>query len=194
MFAEDGKIEDPIGKSYLDETGEGHNTPEAREALWENNIAKYLSINDQNSQDISIGKLGGGEDNLQAITVTTYDSAYLRASSIGNQFKLIIFDEVHHLPASGYRSIAEQFISPCRLGLTATIEREDELHELIPYLIGGVVFRLGSQELSDQKHLAEYIIDRIAAAAPPSEWPVTRILYPDINFGLRSSYTASASL
>lgn len=128
---------------------------------WKNNIAKYLSINDQNSQDISIGKLGGGEDNLQAITVTTYDSAYLRASSIGNQFKLIIFDEVHHLPASGYRSIAEQFISPCRLGLTATIEREDELHELIPYLTGGVVFRLGSQELSDQKHLAEYIIDRI---------------------------------
>lgn len=39
MFAEDGKIEDPIGKSYLDETGEGHNTPEAREAFWDNNIA-----------------------------------------------------------------------------------------------------------------------------------------------------------
>ncbi len=128
---------------------------------WANNIAKYLLIDDQNPQDISIGKLGGGEDDLQAITITTYDSAYLRASLIGNQFKLIIFDEVHHLPASGYRSIAEQFISPYRLGLTATIEREDELHELIPYLTGGVVFRLGSQELSEKKHLAEYSIDRI---------------------------------
>lgn len=74
---------------------------------------------------------------------------------------MIIFDEVHHLPASGYRSIAEQFISPYRLGLTATIEREDELHKLIPYLTGGVVFCLGSQELSDQKHLAQYSIDRI---------------------------------
>ena len=57
--------------------------------------------------------------------------------------------------------VAEQFIAPYRLGLTATIEREDDLHELIPYLTGGVVFRLGSQKLSDQKYLAEYTVDRI---------------------------------
>ncbi len=137
---------------------------------WASNISKYISTdNNQNSQNISIGKLGGGEDNLQAITVATYDSAYLRAPTIGNQFKLIIFDEVHHLPAPGYRSIAEQFIAPYRLGLTATIEREDELHELIPYLTGGVVFRLGSQELSAQKHLAEYVIDRIQVNLTPEE-------------------------
>jgi len=137
---------------------------------WADNISKYLSTdNNQNSQNIPIGRLGGGEDNLQAITVATYDSAYLRASTIGNQFKLIIFDEVHHLPAPGYRSIAEQFIAPYRLGLTATIEREDELHELIPYLTGGVVFRLGSQELSAQKYLAEYTIDRIQVNLTPEE-------------------------
>ncbi len=135
---------------------------------WAENISRYLSTS-QNPRDIPIGRLGGGKDDIQAITVTTYDSAYLRASTIGNQFKLVIFDEVHHLPASGYRSIAEQFIAPYRLGLTATIEREDELHELIPYLTGGVVFRLGSQQLSDQKHLAEYTIDRIQVSLTPQE-------------------------
>ena len=134
---------------------------------WTINISKYLSI--ENEQNIHVGKLGGGEDDLQAITVATYDSAYIRASSIGNKFKLIIFDEVHHLPAPGYRSIAEQFIAPCRLGLTATIERDDGLHDLIPYLTGGVVFRLGSQELSNQKHLAEYTIDRIQVNLTPEE-------------------------
>lgn len=136
---------------------------------WANNISKHLTSNDQSHQNISVGKLGGGEDDLQAITIATYNSAYLRASSIGNQFKLIIFDEVHHLPAPGYRSIAEQFIAPYRLGLTATIEREDELHELIPYLTGGVVFCLGSQELSDQRHLAEYTVDRIQVNLTPEE-------------------------
>ena len=135
---------------------------------WAENISRYLSTS-QNPRDISVGRLGGGKDDIQAITVTTYDSAYLRASTIGNQFKLVIFDEVHHLPASGYRSIAEQFIAPYRLGLTATIEREDELHELIPYLTGGVVFRLGSQQLSNQKHLAEYTIDRIQVSLTPQE-------------------------
>lgn len=136
---------------------------------WSNNISKSLTTDNQNQQNISVGKLGGGEDDLQAITVATYDSAYLRASSIGNKFKLVIFDEVHHLPAPGYRSIAEQFIAPYRLGLTATIEREDELHDLIPYLTGGVVFRLGSQELSHQKHLAEYTVDRIQVSLTVEE-------------------------
>ena len=136
---------------------------------WSNNISKHLSIADKNPQNVSVGKLGGGEDDLQAITIATYDSAYLRASSLGNQFKLIIFDEVHHLPAPGYRSIAEQLIAPCRLGLTATIEREDELHELIPYLTGGVVFRLGSQDLSDQEHLAKYVVDRIQVSLTAEE-------------------------
>ncbi|WP_299291512.1 DEAD/DEAH box helicase family protein [Nitrosopumilus sp.] len=134
---------------------------------WASNISKYLFVNDSHS--ISVGKLGGGEENIQSITVATYDSAYIRAPIIGNQFKLIIFDEVHHLPAPGYRSIAEQFIAPCRLGLTATIEREDELHELIPYLTGGVVFRLGTQQLSEQKHLAEYTIDRLQVSLTPDE-------------------------
>lgn len=131
---------------------------------WKSNISKYLfgggSNSSTDSKNIQVGKLGGGEEELQAVTVSTYDSAYLRAPAIGNQFELVIFDEVHHLPAPGYRSIAEQFVAPYRLGLTATIEREDGLHGMIPYLTGGVVFRLGPQELSAQRHLAEYTIDR----------------------------------
>ena len=136
---------------------------------WGANISKHLYSGNLNAQNVSVGKLGGGKEDMQAITVATYDSAYLRASSIGNRFKLVIFDEVHHLPAPRYSSIAEQFIAPYRLGLTATIEREDELHELIPYLTGGVVFRLGSKELSDQRHLAEYAIDRIQVNLTPEE-------------------------
>ena len=39
MFAEDGIIEDPIGKSDLDPAGQGHSTPAAREAVWDRSIA-----------------------------------------------------------------------------------------------------------------------------------------------------------
>lgn len=39
MFAEDGIIEDPIGKSMLDPDGKGHHTPQMREAFWDRNIA-----------------------------------------------------------------------------------------------------------------------------------------------------------
>ena len=142
---------------------------------WTQNLTKYLNGNDvygetnQTSPQIIIGNLGGGKENIQPITVATYDSAYLKMPYVGNQFELVIFDEVHHLPASGFRSIAEQIIAPYRLGLTATIEREDGLHELIPELVGGVVFQLGSRYLSEQKHLAEFNIERRQVCLTPTE-------------------------
>jgi superfamily II DNA or RNA helicase len=121
------------------------------------------------NKTVKIGRLGGGEDDIQSITVSTYDSSYLKAPIIGNKFGLVIFDEVHHLPSPGYRYIAEQIFSPYRLGLTATIEREDDLHSLIPRLVGGIVFEMGSKILSEKKHLANYTIERIQVDLLPDE-------------------------
>ena len=59
---------------------------------------------------IEIGVFGGGDNLLKPLTVSTYDSAYLRAVELGNRFGLVVFDEVHHLPAAGYRHIAEMFL------------------------------------------------------------------------------------
>ena len=73
--------------------------------------------------DVPIGRLGGGEQRLEHVTVATYDSAYLRADEIGDRFGLVVFDEVHHLGGEGYRDIARLLAAPARLGLTATFER-----------------------------------------------------------------------
>ena len=120
---------------------------------WTSVLSKYFT-------DVMIGNLGGGADDIQAITVSTYDSAYIRAAGLGNKFALVIFDELHHLGSPGYRSIAEQFASPFRLGLTATIEREDNLHKEFPKLVGGIVFEAYSRDLARNKHLASYEIER----------------------------------
>ena len=117
----------------------------------------------------NIGNLGGGVDDIQPITVATYDSAYLRAPLLGNKFFLIIFDEVHHLAAPGYRTIAEQMAAPYRLGLTATMEREDELHRDLPRLVGDVVYQASIDVLSKKKHLASYEIERRKVELLPEE-------------------------
>jgi superfamily II DNA or RNA helicase len=130
---------------------------------WTSVLSKYFN-------NIKIGNLGGGLDDIQAITVCTYDSAYIRAPNIGNKFALIIFDEVHHLAAPGYRSIAEQFASPFRLGLTATIEREDNLHKDFPRLVGGgIVFEAHPSDLAKNKHLSSFEIERIHVDMLPEE-------------------------
>ncbi|KCZ70867.1 DNA/RNA helicase, superfamily II [Candidatus Methanoperedens nitroreducens] len=110
---------------------------------------------------IDIGILGGGEQEIRAITVSTYDSAYIHAERLGNRFGLIIFDEVHHLPAEGYRHIALMFASPFRMGLTATYEREDGLHTELNRLVGGKVFEKKVKELAGE-HLSPYRLEKIS--------------------------------
>ncbi|MGH2638032.1 MAG: DEAD/DEAH box helicase family protein [Rhabdochlamydiaceae bacterium] len=119
---------------------------------WRKRLAKELNI--------EIGVYGGGETTLRPVTVSTYDSAYIRAGEIGNKFSLLIADEVHHIASEGYRQIAEMFASPYRLGLTATFEREDTLHSEIPRLIGGIVFRLEPEDLAG-RYLSDFRIERV---------------------------------
>ena len=97
---------------------------------------------------VEVGLLGGGSRDRTPILVATYDSASIYAEDLGHQYALLICDECHHLPSDFHRSIAEYSISPYRLGLTATPERTDGRHEDLDQLIGPVVYRRTSAELS----------------------------------------------
>lgn len=117
---------------------------------------------------IEIGILGGGEQDIKALTVSTYDSAYIHADKLGNKFGLIIFDEVHHLPAEGYKHIAEMFASPFRMGLTATYEREDGLHSELNRLVGGKVFEKKVKELAGE-HLSPFRLEKVTVELTADE-------------------------
>jgi superfamily II DNA or RNA helicase len=104
-----------------------------------------------------IGVLGGGEHEIAELTVTTYDSAYRYINEYGDQFGILVADEIHHLPAPTYRQIPEMAIAPYRLGLTATYERADDAHQLLEDtgLIGPVVYKEDVDELAGE-YLSEY--------------------------------------
>ncbi len=107
------------------------------------------------AQGAQVGYLGGGMNSVGGLTVSTYDSAAIHAGELGNRFGLLVFDEVHHLPAQAYSRIARLSIAEHRLGLTATYEREDGLHSVLPFLVGPVVYSSTHAELSG-KYLSEY--------------------------------------
>lgn len=115
-----------------------------------------------------VGLLGGGEHDVQPITVTTYDSAFLHMENLGARFGTVVFDECHHLPSAAYAFAARACLAPFRLGLTATPERADGRDAELSSLIGPVVYRKDIVELSGD-YLAEYETTRVSIELTPEE-------------------------
>lgn len=107
---------------------------------------------------VPVGLIGGGEHDVQSLTVSTYDSAYLHMDHLGARFGLVVFDECHHLPGASYRLAADACLAPFRLGLSATPDRSDGLD--LEELVGPTVYRKDIVELAGE-YLAEYDTERI---------------------------------
>ncbi|MBX3202297.1 MAG: DEAD/DEAH box helicase [Labilithrix sp.] len=130
---------------------------------------------------VAIGVVGGGEHDVQPLTVTTYDSAYLHMEHLGSRFGLVVFDECHHLPSPTYALAARLSIAPFRLGLTATPERADGLDAALDALVGPTVYRRDIGELAGE-YLAEYDTERVEvelSAEEREEHDAERQIYRD---------------
>jgi superfamily II DNA or RNA helicase len=117
---------------------------------------------------VEIGAIGGGSNELKPVTVSTYDSAALRTREIGYRFSLIVFDEVHHLPSPSNSRIALGYLAPFRLGLTATIGRNEEVINSLKDLVGPVIYEKAVEELAG-KHLSDYTVKTVNVPLTPDE-------------------------
>ena len=127
---------------------------------WASDLEKRLGI--------KVGRYGGGDRDLQSITVSTYDSGILITPHHGNRFGLLICDECHHLPAGATAFCAEGNLAPFRLGLTATPERSDGGHERLDTLLGPIVHRSQITEL-EGRYLANYAVELLEVAMDADE-------------------------
>jgi superfamily II DNA or RNA helicase len=116
-----------------------------------------------------VGQFGGGTQELQPLTVTTYQSAWAHVEQWGHRYGLIVFDECHHLPGPSYLEAATGSIAPFRLGLTATPERADGQEALLPELIGPIVYRREIKELAGFI-LARYQVQKCWVDLTPEEY------------------------
>lgn len=114
------------------------------------------------------GIVGDGLSNIKAVTVTTYDSAYIHMSKMGAGFGLLIFDEEHHLPGRCRREAAILSTASMRLGLTATPERSDGLEKDLNRLIGPVVYEMPFKH-AEGSSLAGFDLVRIPVALNDKE-------------------------
>ena len=124
-----------------------------------------------NAFTVDVGVYYSGEKKVLPLTVTTYHSAGDLMAEYGNSFKLIIFDEVHHLPAPSWGEAALMAPAPLRLGLTATYPEEHEQMNgrwRVDELIGPIVYTKRIEELVGQQ-LAHYRTERLRIDLSPEE-------------------------
>jgi DNA excision repair protein ERCC-3 len=73
----------------------------------------------------------------------------------GREWGLLIADEVHVVPAQIFKKVTYSIASHSKLGLTATLLREDDKIQDLNFLIGPKLYEANWQELSEQGHIAK---------------------------------------
>ncbi len=114
------------------------------------------------------GIIGDQVMDVREISCTTYASAAIHMPKFGDRFKLLIFDECHHLPGPVRGDAARMSCAPWRLGLTATPERSDGKEDELAELIGPIVYQMPLSAARGTV-LADYDVVRIPVFLSDSE-------------------------
>jgi DNA excision repair protein ERCC-3 len=130
------------------------NTIAARQ--WREELLKRTTLNDD-----EIGEYSGAKKEIRPVTIATYqvmtkkkDGVYAHLDLFDtHDWGLIIYDEVHLLPAPIFRFTAD-IQSRRRLGLTATLVREDGMEGEVFSLIGPKRFDVPWKEIESQGYIA----------------------------------------
>jgi DNA excision repair protein ERCC-3 len=125
-----------------------------------------------------VGEYTGERKDIRPVTVTTYQILTYRPSEdgefphfglvTGHDWGLIIYDEVHLLPAPVFRLTAE-IQARRRLGLTATLVREDGREAEVFGLIGPKRYDVPWRELERQGWIATAECHEIRVALPDEQ-------------------------
>ena len=125
-----------------------------------------------------IGEYSGEIKEIKPVTITTYQSLTYRRDKnspfvhfeLFNQrnWGLIIYDEVHMLPAPVFR-VTSEIQSKRRLGLTATLIREDGLETDVFSLIGSKKYDLPWKSLEKAGYIAEAQCTEMRVALSPQD-------------------------
>ncbi len=130
------------------------NTIAARQ--WRDELLKRTSLHED-----EIGEYSGSKKEIRPVTIATYQVLTTRKKGVYTHLDLfdaidwglIIYDEVHLLPAPVFRFTAD-IQSRRRLGLTATLVREDGMEGEVFSLIGPKRYDVPWREIEQQGYIA----------------------------------------
>ena len=140
---------------------------------WKSELLDKTTLRDED-----IGEYSGDEKIIRPVTIATYQVLTYRKTKDSEfthfgifdqgQWGLIIYDEVHMLPAPVFRATAS-IQAKRRLGLTATLIREDAREDEVFSLIGPKKYDVPWKVLEKQGWIAEALCTEIRVPLPADQ-------------------------
>lgn len=84
----------------------------------------------------------------------SYEARKMMELIQSTEWGLLILDEVHVVPANVFRRVLTTVAAHCKLGLTATLVREDDKIDDLNFLIGPKLYEANWLDLARQGHIA----------------------------------------
>lgn len=163
------------------------NTVSARQ--WRSELLRRTTLTES-----EIGEYSGARKEIRPVTIATYQVLTTRRKGVyshldlldARDWGLILYDEVHLLPAPIFRFTAD-IQARRRLGLTATLVREDGREEDVFSLIGPKRFDAPWKEIEAQGYIAPAVCTEVRVTLPESDRLTYALAEPEDRYRLAAT-------
>jgi DNA excision repair protein ERCC-3 len=163
------------------------NTVSARQ--WRDELIKRTSLTAD-----EIGEYSGAKKEIRPVTIATYQVITTKRGGIHTHLELfsardwglVIYDEVHLLPAPVFRMTAD-LQARRRLGLTATLVREDGREGDVFSLIGPKRYDAPWKDIESQGYIAPADCVEVRVTLSEAERMTYAVAEPDVRYRLAST-------
>ncbi|QCB94558.1 DNA repair helicase XPB [Cellulomonas shaoxiangyii] len=163
------------------------NTVSARQ--WRDELVKRTSLTED-----EIGEYSGTRKEIRPVTIATYQVLTTRRKGVythlelldARDWGLVVYDEVHLLPAPIFRMTAD-LQARRRLGLTATLVREDGREDEVFSLIGPKRFDAPWKDIEAQGYIAPAECVEVRLTLPDADRMLYAIAEPEERYRLAAT-------
>lgn len=163
------------------------NTVSARQ--WRDELIRRTSLTPD-----EIGEYSGSRKEIRPVTIATYQVLTVKRKGMyphlelldARDWGLIVYDEVHLLPAPVFRMTAD-LQARRRLGLTATLVREDGREDEVFSLIGPKRFDAPWKDIESQGYIAPAVCTEVRLTLPDHDRMTYAVAEPEERYRLAAT-------
>lgn len=163
------------------------NTVSARQ--WRDELVRRTTLTED-----EIGEYSGARKEIRPVTIATYQVLTTRRKGVythlelldARDWGLVVYDEVHLLPAPVFRMTAD-LQARRRLGLTATLVREDGREDEVFSLIGPKRFDAPWKDIEAQGYIAPADCVEVRLTLPEHERMLYAVAEPEDKYRLAAT-------